>query len=277
MTKKIQIDKDLYIGGDSQLFLISGPCVIEGREITLKIAERLKEISERIHIPLIFKASYLKDNRSSPTYYLGPGIDEGLKILEEVKTTFNLPVISDIHSPEHADKVKDVLDIIQIPAFLSQQISLLIAAAKTGKVINVKKAQFIPPEDMKYAVNKLNYGGCDKIILTERGTFLGYHRLVVDMRSFAILRNIGYPVVFDITHSVRIYGIPSKDKRGGEREFIRVLGRAGVAAGVDGIFIETHPEPDNALSDAASIFPLNELEDFIKELIDIHNTARKYV
>ncbi len=276
MTKKIQID-NFSIGGDSPLFLISGPCVIEGRDTTLKIAERLKKISNRLKIPLIFKASYLKDNRSSPTYYLGPGIYEGLKILEEVKKTFNIPVLSDIHSAEDAEKVKDVLDIIQIPAFLSQQISLLIAAARTGKIINVKKAQFIPPEDMQYAINKLNYGGCDKIILTERGTFLGYHRLVVDMRSFAILRNMGYPVVFDITHSVRIYGIPSKDKRGGEREFIRVLGRAGVAAGVDGVFIETHPEPENALSDAASIFPLNELEDFLNELIDIHNTARKYV
>uniref|UniRef100_A0A7C4UCI3 3-deoxy-8-phosphooctulonate synthase n=1 Tax=candidate division WOR-3 bacterium TaxID=2052148 RepID=A0A7C4UCI3_UNCW3 len=276
MTKKIKVG-DFYIGGGEPLFLISGPCVIEGRDITLRIAEKLKILSEKIKINLIFKASYLKDNRSSPTYYLGPGLEEGLKILEEVKRNFELPVLSDIHSPDQAERVKDVLDVIQIPAFLSQQISLLLHAARTGKVINVKKAQFIPPEDMEYAINKLRYGGCDDIILTERGTFFGYHRLIVDMRSFPILRKLGYPVVFDITHSVRIYGIPSKDKRGGEREFIRVLGRAGVAAGVDGVFIETHPEPENALSDAASIFPLNNLEDFLKELLDIHNAARKYV
>jgi len=277
MQKKIKIRDDLYIGGDAPFALISGPCVIESRDNVFLIAKALKEMSDELGIGFIFKSSFLKDNRSSPENYMGPGIKEGLKILKDVKEAFDIPVLSDVHSVDQVEPAAEVLDVLQIPAFLSQQTSLLFAAGKTGKPINIKKSQFIPPEDVKNSISKVEYVGNKNIIVTERGTFFGYHRLIVDMRSFPIIRKTGYPVIFDITHSVRVYGIPSKDPRGGEREFIEPLGRAGVASGVNGVFIETHPEPSKALSDAASMYPLNKMKSFLIQLLRIHNLVKEYV
>ena len=214
---------------------------------------------------MIFKSSYLKDNRSSAKSYQGPGLEKGLKILQKVKETFGIPVLSDIHDQHDAPACGQVLDVIQIPAFLSMQTSLLLAVARTGKVINVKKGQFLAASDMQTAINKITGEGNDQILLTERGTFFGYHNLIVDMRNLKIMRDLGYPVVFDPTHAIRKYGVSSSDRRGGAKEFIFSLTRAGVAAGVDALFIETHPDCDGALCDAASMLPLQKLEELLRQ------------
>ncbi len=262
--------------GSDQLFLISGPCVIEEESIMMKTAEKLKEVSERLNIPIIYKSSFTKDNRSSLKYYDGPGLDKGLKLLAKVKEQFGFPLLTDIHYPDHAAPATDVCDVIQIPAYLCMQSGLLVAAAKTGAVINIKHGQFLAPENMKHPVGKCVDAGNDKIILTERGYTMGYNDLIVDPRSFYHLSQLGYPVVFDITHSIRKYGIPSADAKGGAREFLPVLSRAGVAAGVDGIFIETHPEPEKALCDAASQLCVYDLEAFLKPLLELHQIALQY-
>jgi 2-dehydro-3-deoxyphosphooctonate aldolase (KDO 8-P synthase) len=256
--------------GADELFLISGPCVIEDESTMMKTAEKLKEVSERLNIPVIYKSSFQKDNRSSLKYYDGPGLDKGLKILAKVKEQFGFPLLTDIHYPDQAAPAAEVCDILQIPAYLCMQSGLIVAAAKTGKVINIKHGQFLAPENMKHPVAKCEEAGNDQIILTERGYTMGYNDLVVDPRSFYHLSQIGYPVVFDITHSIRKYGIPSADAKGGAREFLPVLSRAGVAAGVDGVFIETHPEPEKALCDAASQLCVYDLEEFLKPLIELH-------
>lgn len=260
--------------GSDQLFLIAGPCVIEAESLMLKTAERLKAITGDLGVPLVFKSSFSKDNRSSLEYYQGPGLDEGLRILEKVKREFELPILTDIHYPTQAAPAAEVVDILQIPAYLCMQTELVVAAAKTGAVVNLKHGQFIAPDNMAKPCKKIEQSGNDQIILTERGYTFGYNDLIVDPRSFMLLGQIGYPVVFDITHTIRKYGIPSKDPRGGNREFLSVLARAGVAAGVDGIFIEAHPNPPDALCDAASQYYLDDLSEFVKPLLEIHNLVR---
>lgn len=274
MTKTIEID-GLQLGGGSDLLLIAGPCVIESEEVAYSTAERLKSISEELKIPIIYKSSYLKDNRSSSKSYQGPGLEKGLKILAEVKKRYGLPLLSDIHSIEQVAPAADVLDVVQIPAYLCMQTELTIEVAKRARVVNLKKGQFIAPENMKNVVRKIEEEGNSNIILTERGTSFGYQSLVVDMRSFQIMRKFGYPVIFDVTHSVRVYGIPSKDPKGGTPEFIPTLGRAGVAAGVDGVFIETHPNPTEALCDASSQWRLDDLSDLMLQLKSVHDLTRK--
>lgn len=262
--------------GSPQLFLISGPCVIEDERIMYETAETLKKVSEKLHIPIIYKSSFIKDNRSSLDYYYGPGIEAGLTMLARIKKDFGFPLLSDIHYPEHLGPAAEVLDIIQIPAYLCMQTALIVAAAKTGCVINLKHGQFLAPENMAKPVQKIVDSGNNKIILTERGYTFGYNDLVVDPRSFYHLNETGFPVVFDITHAIRKYGIPSSSAEGGARQYLPVISRSGVAAGVDGIFIETHPEPSKALCDAASQLCVFDLEEFIKPLIDLHQVEVKY-
>lgn len=272
--KKIQVGNVLC--GDDDLFLISGPCVIEEEIIMLKTAEKLKEVSQRLNIPIIYKSSFLKDNRSSLKYYNGPGLAKGLTILNKIKEQFGFSLLTDIHYPDQAAPVAEVCDVLQIPAYLCMQTELVTSAAKTGKVINLKHGQFLSPENMKHPVQKCVDSGNENIILTERGYTFGYNDLVVDPRSFYYLNQLQFPVVFDITHSIRKYGIPSADTKGGSREFLPVLSRAGVAAGVDGVFIETHPDPQNALCDAASQLCVDDLEEFLKPLIELHSIELKY-
>ena len=262
--------------GEDQLFLISGPCVIEEESIMMKTAEKLKEVSEKLHIPIIYKSSFLKDNRSSLSYYDGPGLAKGMNILAKVKQEFGFTLLTDIHYPDQAAPVAEVCDVLQIPAYLCMQSGLMVAAAKTGRVVNIKHGQFLAPDNMKHPVGKCLDAGNDQIILTERGYTMGYNDLVVDPRSFYHMGKLGYPVVFDITHAIRKYGIPSADAKGGAREFLPVLSRAGVAAGVDGIFIETHPDPEKALCDAASQLSVYALEEFLKPLIELHAISVKY-
>lgn len=275
MSKKIVNVGNIKCGTD-QLFLISGPCVIEEESIMMKTAEKLKEVSERLKIPIIYKSSFQKDNRSSVKYYDGPGLDKGVKMLAKVKEQFGFPVLTDIHYPEQAAAAAGVVDVLQIPAYLCMQTTLMVAAAKTGRVVNIKHGQFLAPDNMKHPVTKCNEAGNDNIILTERGYTFGYNDLIVDPRSFYHMNKIGYPVVFDITHSIRKYGIPSADAKGGAREFLPVLSRAGVASGVDGVFIETHPEPEKALCDAASQLCVYDLEEFLKPILEIHAIEVKY-
>jgi len=274
MTKKhVQIG-DIDCGSD-QLFLICGPCVIEEESMMMATAERLRAIAEDLQLPLIFKSSFSKDNRSSLDYYQGPGLDEGLRILEKIKREVGLPLLTDIHYPTQAAAAAEVVDIVQIPAYLCMQSELVVAAAKTGTVVNLKHGQFIAPDNMVKPVQKIEASGNERIMLTERGYTFGYNDLIVDPRSFLMLNQIGYPVVFDITHTIRKYGIPSKDPSGGTREYLSVLSRAGVASGVDGIFVEAHPNPPDALCDAASQYYLDQLSDFVRPLIDIHALVRE--
>jgi 2-dehydro-3-deoxyphosphooctonate aldolase (KDO 8-P synthase) len=260
--------------GDGRLALIAGPCVIETEELTLRTAAEVRRVTAKLGISFVFKSSYRKDNRSSVEYYEGPGPEEGLRILEKVKKEIGVPVLSDIHTPAQAPAAAEVLDVLQIPAYLSQQTELLLAAARTGKTINVKKGQFVAPEDMIHSVRKIESTGNRSILLTERGSCFGYRTLVVDMRSLAILRGHGYPAVFDATHAVRVYGKPSADPAGGTPEHIPLLARGAVAAGCDALFLETHPEPAKALCDAASQHPLARLEPLLATLLRIHEASR---
>ncbi len=262
--------------GSDQLFLISGPCVIEDESIMMRTAEKLREVGDRLKVPIIYKSSFMKDNRSSVEFYMGPGLEEGLRRLEKVKNEFGFPLLTDVHYPEQVKAAAQVCDVLQIPAYLCMQTTLVTEAAKTGAVINLKHGQFLAPDNMVKPVKKIESTGNHKIILTERGFVLGYNDLVVDPRSFYHLRQTNYPVVFDITHSIRKYGIPSADPRGGNREFLPTIARAGVAAGVDGVFIETHPDPSTALCDAASQLCVYDLEEFLKPLLDLHAVEVKY-
>ena len=240
----------------------------------MRTAERLKQITTKLQVPLVFKSSFTKDNRSSLEFYNGPGLEAGLRILEKVKRSFELPLLTDIHYPTQAAPAAEVVDILQIPAYLCMQSELVVAAAKTGAVINIKHGQFLAPDNMIKPVQKIEASGNSRIIVTERGYTFGYNDLIVDPRSFALLAQTGYPVVFDVTHAIRKYGIPSKDPRGGTRQFLGVLARAGVAAGVDGLFVEAHPNPPEALCDAASQYYLEDLEKFLAPLIELHNLVR---
>ena len=254
---------DINIGNNHPIVLIAGPCVIESEDLVLSIAEKIKILADKLGFPFIFKASYLKDNRSSAKSYQGPGLEKGLRILQKVREKVSVPVLSDIHDQHDANACAEVLDVIQIPAYLSMQTGLTLAVAKTGVPVNIKKGQFLHPSDMLHIINKITGEGNKNITLTERGTFFGYHNLVIDIRNLKVMRDLGYPVVIDPTHSIRKYGVSSSDKRGGAKEFIFSLTRAGTAAGIDGLFIETHPDCDNALCDAASMLPLDRLEDLL--------------
>lgn len=264
MTREI-ISGNVKIGGNRPLVLIAGPCVIEDEASTMLHAERLMTICNGLSIPLIFKASYDKANRTSIGAYRGPGLKNGLAILRKVKESLGVPVISDIHSIEQIAPAAEVLDVLQIPAFLCRQTDLLVAAAQSGKIINVKKGQFLAPWDMKNVAGKIAASGNENIILTERGASFGYNNLVVDMRSFPVMRSTGYPVVFDATHSVQLPG-GQGDSSGGQREFVEYLSRAAVATGIDGIFMEVHEDPDKALCDGPNSIPLNELPSLLKML-----------
>lgn len=272
--KKVQVGN--ITAGDDKLFLISGPCVIEEEMTMMKVAEKLKIVSEKLDIPVIYKSSFMKDNRSSVHYYMGPGMDEGLRILEKVKNEFGFPILTDVHFPEQVGPTGDVVDVIQIPAYLCMQTTLVTEAAKTGKVVNVKHGQFLAPENMIKPVQKIESVGNQNIILTERGYTFGYNDMVVDPRAIYEMAQTGYPVVFDVTHAIRKYGIPSADPNGGARQYLPVLGRAGIAAGVDGLFVETHPCPNEALCDAASQLDMSQLERFLEPLIEIHDIEVRY-
>tara|TARA_R110002050_G_scaffold200591_1_gene335539 strand:- start:87457 stop:88290 length:834 start_codon:yes stop_codon:yes gene_type:complete len=272
--KKVMVG-DVECGAD-KLFLISGPCVIESEKIMMDTAETLKRVSEDLDIPLIYKSSFQKDNRSSVDYYMGPGMDEGLKILQRVKEEFGFPLLTDIHYPDQVAAAAEVVDVLQIPAYLVMQTTLAVTAAKTGKAINLKHAQFLAPENMSKPVAKVESVGNENILLTERGYAFGYNDLVVDPRAFYHMRETGYPTIFDVTHSIRKYGIPSADPNGGARQYLDVLGRAGMAAGVDGIFVEAHPCPNEALCDAASQMDMTQLKEYLKPLIEMHELEVKY-
>ncbi len=246
----------ITIGEENPFCLIAGPCVIEDEKMTLKIAGSLKEICQRLSIPLIFKASYDKANRTSIRSYRGPGLKKGLCILQRVKQKTGIPVLADIHLPSEAQSAAEVLDVIQIPAFLCRQTDLLLAAGKTGKVVNVKKAQFMSPEETIHCVKKVQSTGNNRIMLTERGTFFGYHRLVVDFCNLQVMSSFA-PVIFDATHSVQQPGLG--EASGGNRKFVPLLVRAAISAGCAGLFLEVHPEPEKALSDGPNMFPLDEL------------------
>jgi 2-dehydro-3-deoxyphosphooctonate aldolase (KDO 8-P synthase) len=274
MTKIVHVGN--IACGSEQFFLISGPCVIETEDIMMRTAEKLKEVSERMKVPVIYKSSFTKDNRSSVDFYQGPGLDEGLKMLEKVKKQFGFPLLTDIHYPTQAAAIAEVCDVIQIPAYLCMQTTLVTETARTGAVVNIKHGQFLAPENMIKPAQKCESVGNSKIILTERGYTFGYNDLVVDPRAFYHMRQTGYPLVFDITHSIRKYGIPSADPRGGNREVMPTIARAGVAAGVDGVFIETHPDPSKALCDAASQLCVTDLEEFLKPLLDLHAVEVQY-
>ena len=260
--------------GNGNLFLMAGPCVLEGFERSLKIGKRAKEICENLNLPYIFKASFDKANRSSIKSFRGPGLDEGLKILAAIKAELKVPIVTDIHESFQAEPVAQVADILQIPAFLCRQTDLLIAAAKTGKVVNVKKGQFLSPNDMKNVVVKLEESGTKKIMLTERGASFGYNNLVVDMRGLPIMRSFGYPVIFDGTHSVQLPG-GGGTTSSGQREFVKYLTRAAAAVGIDGLFLEVHDNPAEALSDGANMICLDNLENLLKNTLLIHETAKK--
>lgn len=274
--KIVEID-GIKIGGGNPIALIAGPCVIESQQVLMDTAGEIQQICQKLEMPFIFKSSFTKDNRSSVDYYQGPGPDEGLAMLAKVKETFGVPLLSDIHHPDQAPKAAQVLDVIQIPAYLSMQTSLALSAAKTGKVVNVKKGQFLHPRDMAKVVKKIESAGNGQILLTERGSVFGYHNLVVDMRSFPMMKETGYPVIFDVTHSIRIYGVPSSNPEGGTPYFVPYLGRAGVAAGCDAVFIETHPDCKNALCDASSMWPLQKLEELLTQLKEIDQVAKKWL
>lgn len=258
----------MEIGSGSPLILISGPCVIEEYETTYAIAAYLKELSQKLDIPFIFKASYDKANRTSINSFRGPGIDKGLKILESIKTRLDIKILSDVHRVSEVDKAAQVLDIIQIPAFLCRQTDLIIAAAKTGKPVNIKKGQFLSPWDMANVVKKVSASGNNQLVLTERGTMLGYNNLVVDFRGIKVMKDFGVPVVFDATHSVQSPG-GAGETSGGHREFVPVLAKAAVAAGVDGVFMEVHMDPDKALCDGPNSLKIESLYDLIPELMAI--------
>jgi 2-dehydro-3-deoxyphosphooctonate aldolase (KDO 8-P synthase) len=266
---------DVAAGGNAPLFLIAGPCVIESEAHAIMLAERLAEITREQKIPFIFKASYDKANRSSIQSFRGPGLRAGLAVLQRIRQSLGVPVLTDVHDVSHVGPAAEVCDALQIPAFLSRQTDLLVAVGKSGRVVNIKKGQFLSPWEMSNAVEKVASTGNQKILLTERGASFGYRNLVVDMRSFPILRKLGFPVVFDVTHSVQLPGGEGKSS-GGQPEFIEPLARAGVAAGVDGVFLEVHDEPARALSDGTNALPLAQLPVLLSRLTQMAALVRQW-
>jgi 2-dehydro-3-deoxyphosphooctonate aldolase (KDO 8-P synthase) len=269
--------KPVQIGGLSvgsgPLLLIAGPCVIESAEHALGLARAIRDIAARAGVPYVFKASYDKANRTSVRSFRGPGLDEGARILRRVRDEVGVPVLTDIHEPSHADVAASVADVLQIPAFLCRQTDLLVAAARTGRVVNIKKGQFLAPADMRHAIAKVTSAGNERVIVTERGASFGYNNLVVDMRSFPIMRTFGYPVVYDVTHSLQLPGA-GDGVTAGQAEFIEPMASAGVAAGVDGVFMEVHERPEVAKSDAQNALKLEDLEPLLERLVRIHDIAR---
>jgi len=265
-----------YLCGDGQpLLLIAGPCVIENEQLTLSIAERLKEIASSFPLQLIFKASFDKANRTSVESYRGPGLEEGLRILDKVRRQVGLPVTTDMHESHQAAAVAEVCELIQVPAFLARQTDLLVSAAATGRAVNVKKGQFLAPWDMKHVVGKLSASGCENVLLCERGTFFGYGRLVNDMKALPQLRELGAPVVFDATHSVQEPG-GLGGASGGNRAMVEPMARAATAIGVDGLFFETHPDPDAALSDGPNMVPLDQFAGLVERIVKIRETVEAF-
>ena len=263
----------LSIGGQNPLALIAGPCVIESEKIAMEIAEKLKGITTDLHVPFIFKASYDKANRTSIKSFRGPGLNDGLKILQKIKTELDLPVLSDVHKEEEIDPAAEVLDILQIPAFLCRQTDLLVKAAQTGKPINVKKGQFLAPWDMKNVVVKLEESGNSNILLTERGATFGYNNLVVDMRSLVLMREHGYPVIFDATHSLQQPGGQGTTS-GGQSEMVPDLARGAVAVGCDALFMEIHTDPSKALSDGPNMLQIDLLPELLEQLVTLDQVVK---
>src|SRR6267378_3564543 len=274
LTREIALGS-LRLGGGNPLFLIAGPCVIESEAHARMVAEKVAQIAADAGVPFIFKASYDKANRTSVKAFRGPGAQEGLRILGKIKTDLKVPVLTDIHDASQAGPASEVCDVLQIPAFLARQTELLLAAGKTGRIINVKKAQYLSPWDMDNVAEKVASTGNSKILLTERGASFGYQNLVVDMRSFPVMQKTGYPVIFDVTHSVQLPG-GQGHASGGQPEFIEPLARAGVAAGVDGIFLETHDNPAAALSDGANALPLAQLPALLAKLKELGTLVRRW-
>ncbi|OHB41250.1 MAG: 3-deoxy-8-phosphooctulonate synthase [Planctomycetes bacterium GWB2_41_19] len=271
MVKIVNV-RNLAIGQRQPLAFIAGPCVIESHESCLKLADQLKTIFQAKKLPFIFKASYDKANRTSVNSYRGPGVKEGIKILADIKKRLDLPILSDVHSEEEIPIVSETLDIIQIPAFLCRQTDLILAVAKTGKPINIKKGQFLAPWDMKSVTEKVRSTGNEQILLTERGTCFGYNNLVSDMRSLVIMRESGYPVIYDATHSVQLPG-GQGNVSGGERNMVIPLARAAVATGCDGLFLEVHENPEKALSDAATMLSIETLPNLLEQVLEIHRVV----
>jgi 3-deoxy-8-phosphooctulonate synthase len=276
MTATIQISAtpvgSIPVGPGAPLLLIAGPCVLESAEIVKEVALEMKAIAARLGVSYVFKASFDKANRTSLASFRGPGPEQGLRILGRLREEVEVPILSDIHEPVQAEMAVNVLDILQIPAFLCRQTDLLTAAARTGKVVNIKKGQFVTPWDMVNAIDKVRSAGNERILLTERGTCFGYNNLVVDMRSLPVMRSLGFPVVFDVTHSIQLPGSAGSHS-GGQREFIPALARAAMAAGIDGLFIEVHPDPDKALCDGPNSLPLAEVEPLLKKLLAVRQAV----
>ena len=263
---------DIAIGGGHPLVLLAGPCVIESESHATEVAGRLVALTRRLGIPLVFKASYDKANRTSGSSFRGPGLSEGLRVLAAIKSRYGVPIVTDVHEPAQARPAAEVADILQIPAFLSRQTDLIAAAAATGRVVNIKKGQFLAPDDVRHAVAKAVNAGNARVIVTERGTSFGYHNLVVDMRAFPMMRALGVPVIFDVTHSLQLPG-GGDGVTAGQAEFIEPLGSAGVACGVDGVFLEVHDNPAAAKSDAQNALRLDRLEALLNRLVRIHALA----
>lgn len=263
-VREVKITDTITVG-NSEIFLIAGPCVIESEDLVMEVAGKMKEITEKQGIKYVFKASFDKANRTSINSFRGPGLEKGLEILSRVKSKYNLPIATDIHEPWQCEEASKVIDILQIPAFLCRQTDLLIAAAETGKAVNIKKGQFLAPWDMKNVIKKFEEVGNPNIMLCERGTTFGYNNLVVDMRALLEMRKLGYPIVFDATHSVQIPG-GQGETTGGNREYVYPLMRSAAAIGIDGIFAEVHPDPDNAMSDGPNMLRLDKIEEVLKSV-----------
>jgi len=264
---------DIVIGGGRPLVLIAGPCVIESQTHASELAGRLAALTGRLGVPFIFKASFDKANRTSGTSFRGPGLDEGLRVLSGIKSKYDVAILTDVHEASQAGAAAEVADVLQIPAFLSRQTDLIVAAAKTGRVVNIKKGQFLAPDDVRHAVAKAVAAGNSRVIVTERGTSFGYHNLIVDMRAFPMMRALGVPVVFDVTHSLQLPG-GGDGVTAGQAEYIEPLASAGVAAGVDGVFLEVHDEPSRARSDAQNALHLDRLEPLLRRLMAIDAIAK---
>ena len=271
--KPIQVG-GITIGAGAPLVLLAGPCVIESENHAVETALAVRDIARRVGVPYVFKASYDKANRTSAASFRGPGLREGIRVLARVREAAGVPIVTDIHEPSHAEPAATVADILQIPAFLSRQTDLLLAAAATGRVVNIKKGQFLAPDDMRHAIEKVTGAGNPRVIVTERGFSFGYHNLVVDMRSFPILRRLGYPVIYDVTHSLQLPGA-GDGVTAGQAEYIEPLASAGVAAGIDGIFMEVHEQPEQAKSDAQNALRLSLLEPLLMRLVRIHSIAQE--
>lgn len=275
MTQKIIRVRDIEIANDKPFVLFGGMNVLESRDLALKVCETYKKVTDKLGIPYVFKASFDKANRSSVHSFRGPGLEEGLRIFEEIKKTFDVPIITDIHEPEQAAPVAEVCEIIQLPAFLSRQTDLVVAMAKTGAIINIKKAQFLAPQEMKHILTKCQEAGNDQLILCERGSCFGYNNLVVDMLGFGVMKSFKFPVFFDVTHALQMPG-GRADSAGGRRAQVTDLAKAGLSQGLAGLFLEAHPDPDHAKCDGPCALPLDKLEPFLSQLKELDDLIKSF-